>query len=80
MALLLGARIRAFHGAIPLWAMLERLETSLPLGPTGVRAPARLAVLAVAACQSIRTPLARARYVALPIGLRHSLVIFVCCL
>lgn len=55
--------MKCFLGTIPLWGMLERLEASLPLSSSNGRAPLRVAVLVVSACRSLRTPLARARFV-----------------
>ena len=71
MCLLVGIRVRSFHGTIPLWGMLERLEASLPVHGTS-RAPLRAGVLAASACHSLRTPLAKARY---PIINMHTIAI-----
>ena len=55
-SILKGIKIREFHGIVPFWGLLERLETLNPPSQA-----IRNSVGAVACIPSLRTPIAKSR-------------------
>lgn len=57
LCLMHGMRIKEYHGVIPFWGLLERLEAE-----NRTSAQNRVAIVNVAQLSCLRTPLAKARH------------------